>query len=90
MKGRLTFSRIDSASILAFLADNPEYQSKVDEVRNIISRMQESESLKLSEEFDKKLANKIDNTEYLEWFLQNDRYFSVNYIFSKYKFNKNN
>ncbi len=26
------------------------------------------------------------NTEYLEWFLQNDRYFSVNYVPSKYKF----
>ena len=52
----------DRKEFEAFLADNPEYQSKVDEVRNIISRMQESaESLKLSEEFDKKLANKIDS-----------------------------
>ena len=30
-----------------------------------------------------------DNSEYLEWFLQNDRNFSVNFIKSKYKFNKN-
>ena len=52
----------DRKEFEAFLAENPEYQSKVDEVRNIISRMQESaESLKLSEEFDKKLANKIDS-----------------------------
>lgn len=35
------------------------------------------------------LANKIDNTEYLEWFLQNDRYFSVNYIQCPYKYDKN-
>ena len=34
-------------------------------------------------------ANVVDNTEYLEWFLQNDRYFSVNYIKSNYKFSKN-
>ena len=33
-------------------------------------------------------ANNINNTEYLEWFLQNDRYFSVNYVKSDYKFNK--
>ena len=51
----------DRKEFEAFLAENPEYQSKVDEVRNIISRMRESESLKLSEEFDKKLANKIDS-----------------------------
>ena len=30
----------------AFLAENPQYQSKVDEVRHIISTMRESESLK--------------------------------------------
>ena len=51
----------DSKEFEAFLAENPEYQSKVDEVRNIISRMRDSESLKLSEEFDKKLAKKIDS-----------------------------
>ena len=34
-------------------------------------------------------ANVVDNTEYLEWFLQNDRYFSVNYIKSNYKFSQN-
>ena len=33
----------DRKEFEAFLADNPEYQSKVDEVRNIISRMQESD-----------------------------------------------
>ena len=49
----------DRKEFEAFLAENPEYQSKVDEVRNIISRMRESDSLKLSEEFDKKLAEKI-------------------------------
>ena len=36
----------------AFLAENPQYQSKVDEVRHIISTMRESESLKVSKEFD--------------------------------------
>ena len=51
----------DRKEFEAFLAENPEYQSKVDEVSNVISTMRESESLKLSEEFDKKLANKIDN-----------------------------
>ena len=51
----------DRKEFEAFLAENPEYQSKVDEVRNIISRMRESDSLKLSEEFDKKLAEKIDS-----------------------------
>ena len=51
----------DRKEFEAFLADNPEYQSKVDEVRNIISIMKESESLKLSEEFDEKLNNKIDS-----------------------------
>ena len=51
----------DRKEFEAFLAENPEYQSKVDEVRNIISRIKDSESLKLSEEFDKKLASKIDS-----------------------------
>ena len=34
-------------------------------------------------------AIELKNTEYLEWFLQNDRNFSVNYLESKYKFNNN-
>ena len=51
----------DRKEFEAFLAENPEYQSKVDEVRNVISRMRKYESLKLSEEFDKKLSNKIDS-----------------------------
>ena len=29
-----------------------------------------------------------ENTEYLEWFLENSRNFKVNYIYSKYKFDK--
>ena len=33
-------------------------------------------------------AQKIDNTEYLEWFLENNKNFKVNYIKSKYVFNK--
>jgi len=33
-------------------------------------------------------AQKIENTEYLEWFLENHRNFKVNYIKSKYIFNK--
>ena len=33
-------------------------------------------------------AKKIDNTEYLEWFLENHKNFKVNYIKSKYVFNK--
>ena len=32
-------------------------------------------------------AIELKNTEYLEWFLQNDRNFSVNYLESKYIFN---
>ncbi len=28
-----------------------------------------------------------DNTEYLEYYLENDRYFNINYVYSKYKFN---
>ena len=34
-------------------------------------------------------AIELKNTEYLEWFLQNDRNFSVNYLESKYKFKNN-
>lgn len=45
----------------AFLAENPQYQSKVDEVRHIISTMRESESLKVSKEFDKNLNQKLQN-----------------------------
>ena len=33
-------------------------------------------------------AEELNNTEYLEWFLQNDRNFSVNYLKSDYKFNQ--
>jgi len=45
----------------AFLAENPQYQSKVDEVRHVISTMRESESLKVSKEFDKNLNQKLQN-----------------------------
>ena len=45
----------------AFLAENPQYQSKVDEVRHVISTMKESESLKVSKEFDKNLNQKLQN-----------------------------
>ena len=45
----------------AFLAENPQYQSKVDEVRHIISTMRESESLKVSKEFDENLNQKLQN-----------------------------
>jgi spore coat polysaccharide biosynthesis protein SpsF (cytidylyltransferase family)/sialic acid synthase SpsE len=34
-----------------------------------------------------KNANVPSNTEYLEWYLENDRYFSVNYVESPYQFN---
>ena len=44
-----------------FLAENPQYQSKVDEVRHVISTMRESESLKVSKEFDKNLNQKLQN-----------------------------
>ena len=45
----------------AFLAENPQYQSKVDEVRHAISTMRESESLKVSKEFDENLNQKLQN-----------------------------
>ena len=45
----------------AFLAENPQYQSKVDEVRHVISTMRESESLKVSKEFDENLNQKLQN-----------------------------
>jgi hypothetical protein len=45
----------------AFLAENPQYQSKVDEVRHVISTMKKSESLKVSKEFDKNLNQKLQN-----------------------------
>ena len=32
-------------------------------------------------------ASNPDNTEYLEYFLENDRYFNINYVESNYKFN---
>ena len=35
-----------------------------------------------------KNANATENTEYLEWYLQNTRYFNTNYIKSNYSFNK--
>jgi hypothetical protein len=45
----------------AFLAENPQYQSKVDEVHHVISTMRESESLKVSKEFDENLNQKLQN-----------------------------
>jgi spore coat polysaccharide biosynthesis protein SpsF len=33
-------------------------------------------------------ASDVDNTEYLEYYLENDRYFNINYIDSGYNFNK--
>ena len=33
-------------------------------------------------------AKEINNTEYLEWFLENQRSFKINYIRSNYHFNK--
>ena len=45
----------------AFLAENPQYQSKVNEVRHVISTMRESESLKVSKEFDENLNQKLQN-----------------------------
>ena len=45
----------------AFLDENPQYQSKVDEVRHVISTMREPESLKVSKEFDENLNQKLQN-----------------------------
>ena len=41
------------------LKDNPEYQSKIDSVRDTIAEMNNTPSLKVSENFDKSLNNKI-------------------------------
>ena len=43
-----------------FLAENPEYQSKVDSVRNSINIMKSAPSLKTSEAFDSKLQDRIN------------------------------
>ena len=44
-----------------FLAENPEYQSKVDSVRNTINIMKTAPSLKTSEAFDNKLQDRINS-----------------------------
>ena len=44
-----------------FLAENPEYQSKVDSVRNSINIMKSAPSLKTSEAFDSKLQDRINS-----------------------------
>ena len=44
-----------------FLAENPEYQSKVDSVRNSINIMKSAHSLKTSEAFDSKLQDRINS-----------------------------
>ena len=44
-----------------FLAENPEYQSKVDSVRNTINIMKTTPSLKTSEAFDSKLQDRINS-----------------------------
>ena len=43
-----------------FLSDHPEYQLKVDEVRNAISTMNQAPDLKISSDFDSKLNQKIE------------------------------
>ena len=43
-----------------FLAENPEYQSKVDSVRNTINIMKAAPSLSTSKDFDKKLQDRIN------------------------------
>ena len=43
-----------------FLAENPEYQSKVDSVRNTINIMKAAPSLNTSKDFDKKLQDRIN------------------------------
>jgi len=42
-----------------FLKDNPQYQSKIDSVRDAIISMNNTPSLKVSEDFDKNLNSKI-------------------------------
>jgi hypothetical protein len=42
-----------------FLKDNPQYQSKIDSVRDAIVSMNNTPSLKVSENFDKNLNSKI-------------------------------
>jgi hypothetical protein len=42
-----------------FLKDNPQYQSKIDSVRDAIISMNDTPSLKVSENFDKNLNSKI-------------------------------
>ena len=44
-----------------FIAENPEYQSKVDSVRNSINIMKSASSLKTSEAFDNKLQDRINS-----------------------------
>ena len=44
-----------------FLAENPEYQSKVDSVRNTINIMKTAPSLKTSEAFDSKIQDRINS-----------------------------
>ena len=43
-----------------FLAENPEYHSKVDSVRNTINIMKAAPSLNTSKDFDKKLQDRIN------------------------------
>ena len=43
-----------------FLTENPEYQKKVDSVRKTINIMKNTPSLKTSEDFDKKLQDRIN------------------------------
>ena len=43
-----------------FLTENPEYQKKVDSVRKTINIMKTTPSLKISEDFDKKLQDRIN------------------------------
>ena len=43
-----------------FLTENPEYQKKVDSVRKTINIMKTTHSLKTSEDFDKKLQDRIN------------------------------
>ena len=42
------------------LSDHPEYQLKVEEVRNAISMMNQAPNLKVSSDFDSKLNKRID------------------------------
>ena len=42
-----------------FLSEHPEYQLKVDEVRNTISTMNQAPDLKVSSDFDIKLNKKM-------------------------------